>query len=135
MENLKEIQQVFSAKLVEASTFLRGMRIHEDHVAFIGNLDEKWRALVQHLLNAGVKVRLWEPNQRRNEERYPSALTLSFPSNLILQADFSWRTCHHGGYTSRCPQTGPCNFGGYQRLLINRGVIDRRCLQLEINVS
>jgi len=72
MDTVKDITEAISNKIVEASSFIKGMSIHEDEVAFLG-LDERGQVLVQHLLNAGVKVRVWEPKKRRHEERKISA--------------------------------------------------------------
>ena len=68
METVKELTDVISSKIVEASAFIKGMSIHEDEVAFIG-LDDRGQILVQHLLNAGVKVRVWDPTKKNTEER------------------------------------------------------------------
>ncbi len=65
MERVKELREMVSSKIVEASTFIKGMSIHDDEVAFLG-LSSREVALVQHLLNAGVKVKLWGPIQKNN---------------------------------------------------------------------
>jgi len=87
MERVKEITEVISNKIVEASSFLKGMSIHEDEVAFLG-MDDRARVLVQHLLNAGVKVRLWEPTKRSNEDRKISAgdLAKMFEPEALAEA-------------------------------------------------
>ena len=74
---MEKIKEVLSSKVVEASTYLKGMSIHENEIAFLG-LDERGRVLAQHLLNAGVRIRLWEPTVRSAAERS------TFSSQLFL---------------------------------------------------
>ena len=66
---MDKVKEVLSAKVVEAATYLKGMSIHEDEIAFLG-LDARGNVLAQHLLNAGVRIRLWEPTVRSAAERY-----------------------------------------------------------------
>eukprot|EP01111_Echinosteliopsis_oligospora_P014863 TRINITY_DN5704_c0_g1_i2.p1 TRINITY_DN5704_c0_g1~~TRINITY_DN5704_c0_g1_i2.p1 ORF type:complete len:330 (+),score=67.15 TRINITY_DN5704_c0_g1_i2:31-990(+) len=64
MESLKG---VISQKIVEATDFLKGMKLREGEVGFLG-LGPMSSPVVQHLVNAGVKVHLWANFNHKAEE-------------------------------------------------------------------
>jgi hypothetical protein len=66
---MEKVKEIISSKVVEATTYIKGMSIHENEIAFLG-LDSRGTVLAQHLLNAGVRIRVWEPTVRSAAERY-----------------------------------------------------------------
>jgi 3-hydroxyisobutyrate dehydrogenase-like beta-hydroxyacid dehydrogenase len=65
---MDKVKEVLAAKVVEATTYIKGMSIHESEITFLG-LDKRSQVLAQHLLNAGVRIRLWEPKVTSPAER------------------------------------------------------------------